>query len=148
MILDLNTLLSGSLGAGGVLNGQAITADAVSQNVLDLGATGVIPYGGAAIQRDLGKCNHVPLLIQVVEDFSDLTSLTVSVEYATDEAFTSPVELTKQTVAVASLKKGFIFAIDKFPRDIKGRYVRLKYDVTGTNPTAGKVIAGVVGSVA
>lgn len=139
MILDQLTLLS---------NAQAITADAGSTNCLDLGAPGIIPYGLIQMKRNIGKggCD-VPLLIQVVEDFATCTSLEVLVQSDDNDAFSSPKDLISHTVAVAELKKGFKFAIDKIPRGTKERYVRIYFNVIGANATAGKITAGVVGSV-
>ena len=52
---------------------QAITATAVSTNVIDLGVAGT-PYGAvAALNQDVGKGAGVPVLIQVTEDFDNLT---------------------------------------------------------------------------
>ena len=137
MILDLNALFS---------NAQAITADAASTNVIDLGAPGVIPYGNIQLQRNFG-IKEIPLLIQVVEDFATLTSLTVHVQCDTSDAFGSPKNLISHTVAVAELVAGYIFPIDKLPRSIDERYIRLYFDVAGSNATAGKITAGIVGAV-
>lgn len=126
-------------------NAQAITASAVSTNVIDLGASG-IPYGhSAAITRDQGVGNQVPLLIQVVTTFATLTSLTVSVQTSTDEAFTSPVTvLATQAIPAATLVAGYKFNISELPEGTRLRYVRLNYTVAGSNATAGAITAAVV----
>lgn len=124
MILDQQTLLSAA---------QAVTGDAVSTNVIDFGAAG-----------DMGKGMPVKLLVQVVEDFDNLTSLNVKVESDGDSAFGSANVLAQTgEIALAALKTGYVFAIHALPRGNE-RYLRLSYDVTGTAPTAGKITAGIV----
>ena len=80
MLLDTQNLFS---------DAQAITATAASDNVVRFGK---------------GDISFLPLLIQVVEDFATLTSLTVKVQTASDSAFTTPVDLASTTIAVADLK--------------------------------------------
>ena len=60
MLLDAQSLFS---------DNQAITASAASTNVVKFGS---------------GNCTFVPLLIQVTQNFATLTSLTVTVQTATD----------------------------------------------------------------
>jgi hypothetical protein len=60
MIFDMQTLLS---------DAQAITATAASTNIIDLGPI------NAGFARDIGKGRHIPLRVQVVEAFNNLTSL-------------------------------------------------------------------------
>lgn len=133
MITDKSTMFSDS---------QAITASAPSSNVLDLGALGKTAYGNVQLKHNIGVGKMIPLLIQVTEDFATLTSLKISIETDDNDAFSSAKEILSQTVAVADLKKGFISALDKLPRGIKERYVRINYTVNGANATAGKIYAG------
>jgi hypothetical protein len=124
MLLDQETLFS---------DGQAITADAASTNLIDLGKA-----------RDIGKGTQIPLLIQVVETFDNLTSLKVIIETDDNAAFSSPKEVVSHTALLAALKKGFIFPMTSIPRGTAERFLRLNYDVTGTAPSAGKITAGLV----
>lgn len=135
MVLDKNTTLSSD---------QAITASAASTDVLDLGARGKTAYNSVQLKHNVGKARHIPFLIQVTENFATLTSLTVAIETDDNSAFSSPKEIIRVVVPVAELKAGFIFPIDKLPRGIVERYVRVYYTVTGSNATAGKITAGVV----
>lgn len=124
---------------------QAITGDAVSTNVIDLGAPGRVFGATVDLKRNIGKGMKIPLLIQVTQAFNTLTSLTVNVQVSTDEAFTSPITIaTTGAIALAALKAGKIFNIDVVPRDAEERYIRLQYDCTGTDPTLGKIRAGIV----
>ncbi len=136
MIFDSTNLFS---------DAQAITASAVSTNVIDLGATDTPKYAANAITRDLGKGNPIDLRIQVVTDFATLTSLVATVQTSVDEAFTSPVNvLASPAVPVASLVAGYVFPIQWVPRGTLLRYVRLNYTVAGSDATAGAVTAGFV----
>ena len=135
MIFDLQTLLS---------NAQAITADAASTNIIDTGAPGTVYGAAAALSRNIGKGKKIPLLIQVVETFNNLTSMEIKVECDNDVAFGSPkVVATTGAILLADLVAGKIASIDVVPRDTDERYFRIYYDITGTAPTLGKVTAGV-----
>jgi len=112
---------------------QAITANDVSENVIDMGK-GEASFG-----------TPKPLLIQVVEDFNNLTSLKVEIQTATDPDFTTPETLAESTQVLEKLKTGYVFPITTFPKGNKG-YMRLKYTVAGTAPTQGRITGGLVAS--
>lgn len=136
MIFD-NTLLMSS--------NQAITADAASTNIIDLGATGT-PFGGSAIVRDIGVGKEIELSVVVTESFNNLTSMNVGVQVDSSSGFGSAVTVYKSgEIALADLVAGYQFKIPySFARGVNKRYVRLYYDITGTAPTTGKITAGVV----
>jgi len=120
---------------------QAITADADSTNVIDLGAPGT-PYGGAAaLTQDIGKGATVPILVQVTEAFDNLTNLEIKVSTGATTALGTTV--ASQTIALADLTVGKQISIQVLPNDITERYLGLEYDVTGTAPTTGKITAGI-----
>ena len=126
MLYDLENLFS---------NNQAVTADAASTNVIKLAAGQL---------KEVAFGTPIPLRIQVTEDFATLTSLNIKVQTATDEAFTTPVDLAETgAIAAASLKAGYVAPINFIPKGNLG-YMRLYYDVTGSNATAGKITAGIV----
>jgi hypothetical protein len=104
MILDKHATFS---------DAQAITATAASTNAYDFGAVGIIPYGNIQLRRRLGKAGEVPLLIQVVEAFNNLTSLQVDIETDDNSAFSSPKVVQSQVVLLADLIAGFIFEEDE-----------------------------------
>ena len=108
---------------------QAITATTVSENTLDLGVGREVAFG-----------DPIPLLAMVKEDFNNLTSLKVAVETDSTDEFNNPVELAASTVLLANLKRGKMIPISFMPAGNKG-FVRLKYTVTGTAPTTGKISA-------
>lgn len=123
MILDAQNLFS---------DDQAITATAVSENVIDLGSDGA------------GPGEPLELLAQVTEDFATLTSLNVEIQTDDNSAFSSPTTVgSTGAVAAADLVAGYQFRVRALPHGLQ-RYVRLNYVVAGTNATAGKVVSGIV----
>lgn len=135
MIFDKENLFS---------DAQAITVTAASTNVIDLGKTGRVPYASADIKRDIGPGVPIPLRVQVVEDFTGLTNLTVALQVSDTENFTSSTTVASQQIVLADLKAGGVFGgLYHIPRGTNGRYVRLQYTVAGTG-TGGKVTAGIV----
>lgn len=128
MIFDNQSMLS---------DAQVIIATAVSTNSLDLGPI------RAGVVRDIGKGKQIPLLVQVVETFNTLTSLTVALQVDDNEAFSSPKTVWSSVVLLADLKAGKVVIPEYIPRGTDERYARLSYTVTGTNPTLGKITAGV-----
>lgn len=126
MLLDQQALFSAA---------QAITATAASTNVIDTGSN-----------KDVGKYGDIPLLIQVVEGFNNLTSLNVTVQTDDNSAFSSAADVLSMTIPLASLVLGYKSPVITLPMKME-RYIRLNYTVTGTAPTTGKVTAGITGGV-
>lgn len=126
MILDKDNLFS---------NAQAITADAASTNVIDLGAAGA------------ARGTNLDIVATVVETFNNLTTLAVTLQTATDAAFTSPITIgtamTRTLATSGHLVAGDEINLGRVP-DNALQYIRLYYDVTGTAPSTGKVTAGVI----
>jgi hypothetical protein len=137
MIWDMQSLFSWD---------QAITVDAASTNVIDLGAVGTPISSTVPLKRDLGAGGPVPLRIQVTQAFATLTSLNVILQTSDDEAFGSGVVVVAQTgaVAAADLKVGKVLSPQYVPQGANKRYLRLYYDVTGSDATTGKISAGLV----
>lgn len=122
MLLDQENVFS---------DAQAITADAVSTNVIDLGAAGLAPG------------NPLSAVVHVLEAFNNLTSLTITVQSSVDEAFSSPIAHQAVTIALANLTAGKKIDLGSLLDGVK-RYVRLNYDVTGTNPSTGELTAALL----
>jgi hypothetical protein len=137
MIMDRTLLFS---------DGQAVTATAASTNVVDLGATGTVYGASSPIVRDIGKGVKVDLLVTVTQTFTNLTSLTISIETDDNAAFSSAKTVySSPAYALADLATGAKYLLpDVLPVGVAERYVRLKYTVAGTAPDAGKITAGVV----
>ena len=133
MILDTQALFS---------DAQPVTATAASTNTLDFG-----PISPTIKNFDAGKGCEVALLVQVVEDFNNLTSLQIDLELDATTTFTPDKTIPLATATLAQLKAGYQIARDDLPRGITLQYARLKYTVTGTAPTSGKITAGIVAGV-
>lgn len=115
---------------------QAITANCASTNVVQMAA-------GQLKEVAFGK--PIPLLIQVVEEFNNLTSLKVGVQTcATDNGTWTTLE--EATLNLADLKEGKKFPIVNVPAGNKG-FMRLYYTIVGTAPTTGKITAGIVDAI-
>ena len=127
---------------------QAITATAASTNIIDLGATGtVINAAGPIVRRISAGGDPIPLLVQVVEDFNNLTSLKIDIELDSTSTFTPDKTITIGTFLLSELKRGFQVPWHYLPDGINLQYMQLKYTVTGTAPTTGKITAGIVAAV-
>lgn len=139
MILDDTLVLSDS---------QAITADAASTNIIDLGAAGTSYGASVAVRRDVGIGTHIPISLTVTETFATLTSLTISVQVDDDVAFGSPTTVATGpaiTLASGNLAAGKVINFPaELPEGVNERYLRLYYDVGGSNATAGKITAAIV----
>lgn len=124
---------------------QAITATAISTNVIDLGAAGTPYDAAAALNRDIGKGTPIPILIQVTEAFATLTSLTITIESDSVAGLSSSpvVAFSSGAIAAAALVVGKKISINVMPDDITGRYLGIRYTVGGSNATTGKIVAGI-----
>lgn len=131
MIIDAQNLFS---------DAQAITADAVGTNVIDLSA-----------DRSIGTGEPMAVVF-CVDVAADQTTgdedYTFDVEYATDAAQTTGRQLVGRRVFESGtptapaqdadlLVAGFQFAIPIPPTELSEseRYLGIRYDVTGTTPT-------------
>ena len=132
MILDRQNLMSFN---------QAITASAVSTDVIDLGPE--MWAGNAGADRE------IPIELVVTETFTSAgaTTLQIELQFSTTEGFGTIVkhkltDVIPKASLVVGANLGKMLAI---PPDTK-RYVRLNY-VVATGPfTAGKITAGVTSS--
>ena len=123
MILDKQSLFSDQ---------QAITATAISENVIDLGVAKDLGIGGMPI----------PVLIQVTEDFNTLTSLTVDLEVDDNAGMASAKVVQSVSVALADLIAGKRIPPMYLPEGVDEQYCAVRYTVVGTAPTTGKITAG------
>lgn len=120
---------------------QAITASADSTNVIDLGLPGT-PFGAAAaLNDDIGKGAKVPLLVQVTEDFDNLTSLEIKLSTGATTALGTTI--ASQVILLADLVAGKQLNLDYLPNGIVEQYLGVEYVVVGTAPTAGTITAGI-----
>ncbi len=111
---------------------QAVTANAVSQNVINIG-------------EDSGSGSPVRLKVMVDgEDFAGLTSLRVGVQASSTESFALFDTLFESgSIPVADLKQGYAFPLPSLP--VKhGAFLRLSFTVNGANASKGKVSGYVI----
>jgi hypothetical protein len=125
---------------------QAITATAASTNIIDIGAAGTAFGAAAALSRDIGKADEIPLYVSVTEAFNNLTSLKISFQSDDSSGFgTANNTVAERTYVLAELTLGARLPFPaEIPEGSAGRYLRLNYTVTGTAPTTGKIFASVV----
>lgn len=135
MILNMNLLLA---------ENQAVTATAISQNVIQWPANRIAPGELAAITRNLGAGTPIPLLIQVVEAFATLTSLTITLETADNAALSTNAVVLASSGAIpaAALIAGHRPTFTRFlPDGVMKAFLGLRFTVGGSNATAGKITA-------
>lgn len=140
MILNKNLILS---------EAQAITATAISQNVIQWPTNGIIPGDAAAIVRNLGAGTPLPILLQVVETFATLTSLTITLETsAAADLSSSTVLASSGALALAVLTAGHRPTFLRYMPDATLlAFIGLRYTVGGSNATAGKITAAIATEV-
>lgn len=106
---------------------QAVTATAISTNVIDLGPV------TDNVLRDVGTGEEVYWVLSVGTAFTGLTSLQASL--VTDSVVglaTSPTtHVATAAIPLASLTAGFIYAV-KLPAGSYERYMGTSYTVVGT----------------
>jgi len=113
-------------------NAQAITGDAVSTNSYDIGS-------GA---KDIGTGKPIHVIVVIDEAFDNLTSLAFELISSASSNLSSPTTVaTLGTALLAGLTAGARIDLGPLPSGISQRYVGLNYNVTGTNPSTGKVTA-------
>ncbi len=126
---------------------QAITGTASSTNILDLGTTGTVVGASVALPSNPGDGKAVPLNVQVTEAFNNLTSLKIAIEVDDNSSFSSAREVLSQSIVRADLVAGKQTSFHILPKGLDERYMRLRYTVSGTNPSTGKISAAVVAGV-
>ena len=119
-------------------NDQAITATAASTDIIDHGDD------DSKIQsfREVGGKSTIQAF--VTESFNTCDGLTIALQSCAAEGFGSGV-VTHRSVLKArtALVAGAPIEIGDLPNDLL-QYSRLYYTVSGSNPTLGKIHAGIV----
>ena len=122
-----------------LLDTQNLFSDAQEITTGTIVSTNTVKFGK-------GDVSYLPVIIQVVNDFSDLTSLAVTIQTSSRKNFENPVDLATCELALANLKAGAKFPIDYLPAGNLG-FMRLLYTVTGDTETTGAITAGVVAGI-
>lgn len=124
-------------------DGQAITATAISTNVIQLNEAGTVTGESGQMKRNLGAGHRVPLLIQATETFAGGTSVTITLETADNAALSSgaTVLASSGAIPIASLVAGYRHSFTNvLPDGTNQDFLGVRYTVVGT-PTAGKITA-------
>lgn len=112
MIIDYNLQVS---------DAQALTADAASTNVIDLGS-----------DRDIGPGEDMKIAVTLDVDMGGSSpTMAIQVQTSSDNSTFTTVQ-TSRTVAAGSAGDAVIMGLP----DTNDRYIRLYYDLGGTSPTA------------
>lgn len=137
MITDRFLVVSGSNTPNLPISGQAITGDAVSTDTIDLGTA-----------RDIGEGQQLYMVFTVVTTFDNLTSLDLEVISSANANLSSHTVLAETNVTLAgnglTAGKQYVVAIPPQIASLGQRYLGARYDVNGTNPTTGSILAEVV----
>ena len=123
---------------------QAVTASALSTNVIDLGVAGT-PYGAAApLNQDQGKGCPVWIRIQVTNTFASLTDITFTIEVADNAAISTNAKvIASETHVLADLVAGRTTYLQYLPNGADQRYLAVRYTVGGSNGTLGTITSGI-----
>ena len=121
-----------------LLDSQCLFSDAQKIDSSEVISQNVVKFGKDDV-------SFVPVLIQVVEDFTNLTSLTVQIQTCVNAEFASSTILEEAKLTIDNLKAGDKFPICHLPHGNLG-YIRLNYKIEGEVPASGKITAGVVAS--
>lgn len=128
MILDLQTMLSGAVNSAGVTTGDAITATAISANVLDLRNSSL-----ALADESVSNVNeYLVILCTVAAAGGDAAkTLTVTLESSAAVGLTSStVHWTSPAYTGAQLVAGFVLGRFILPSGDYKRYLGLRYTVS------------------
>jgi hypothetical protein len=125
---------------------QQISTTANSTNVIDLGSTGTVLGGPAALVRDIGKGEPVPVLIQVETAFATNQPGTLQIKVvngATTTLSGATTLVETPALAASTLVAGYQIPIQFLPEKITQRYLGIVYTCTNTVAT-GTVTAAIV----
>lgn len=142
MIIDLQTTFSGSTAADGTKTGQAVTATAISDNVLDLRNSATPTLVDEGIQLE-----DLWLVVQCDQsaDFAAAAAATLTITLESDSAVglgtTPAVHYATAAIGKATLVKGYTAVRTLLPSADYQRYVGLRYTVATGPMTAGGILA-------
>ncbi len=136
-MFDIRTCYTYAYSAGTEADfAQSLTGDAASTNLIDHGAANINLGGGK-------KSPYI--LIKALAAFNTLTSLEILLETDTDSGFaTAKKQVQKWEFALASLTAGALLVCQALPAMKSQRYSRLTFNVVGSNPSTGSIIAALV----
>lgn len=113
---------------------QVITADAASTVVIDQ------EVAGGPFKKEMY------LFVKSTAAFNTLTSMNIQLQTSSDNFSSDTTILSAVNVLLAGLTKDTVLIQAALPIGLK-RYIRVYYDVVGTNPTLGSMYAALVDDV-
>lgn len=134
MILDMQTMFSGTVAADGTKTGQAITATAISTNVID--RAGGLAAGFPTLE-DEGLNEGQWLLVQAKTAAAGgdaAKTITITLESAADAGLTSGPVVHASTTAItgAAVTAGAVLWRIQLPSADYKRFIGLRYTVSAT----------------
>ena len=115
---------------------QALTATAVSTDLIDLGATGTVLGAPAALVQDIGKGNPIQIFVRLdVASGGTSPTLTVAVQMDTTAAFASATVVATSETKAGGAAGDEIYLDVYLPEGVTERFIRLNYTLAGTTPT-------------
>lgn len=131
MILDSQLRFSGSMAADGVVTGQALTATAISTNVLDLRAPGSTP---ALVDEAIGEWG-LTLIVKTTTAANGADAaktLTITLESDSDAGLSTSVTNHGSSGAItgATLVANYVAWRHRLPFGNYERYLGLRYTVS------------------
>lgn len=125
-------------------DGQNLTSSGASTNIIDLGATGTVLRAPAALVRDIGKGNPIPIVVRLTADASGTSpTLDVDVEVDDNDSFSSATVVGSSEQKAGGSAGDEIYLDVYLPEGTNERYLRLNYTLGGTSPDY-TIWAGVV----
>lgn len=92
-----------------------------------------------------GRMDPIPFMLRVTEDFTNLTSLTITLtESDSQDGTYTEVPAASMTIPLAQLKAGAALGWRFLPSSVEKPWLKLAYTVTGTAPTKGRIFAAMV----
>lgn len=134
MILDSQTVFSGSVASDGTRTGQGITATAISTNVLDR-AGGLVTF--PTLEDEGTNPDETWLIVQVQTSAAggdSAKTLTITLESAADSGLSSGpvVHYSSPAITGATLVAGYVAVRIPLPSADYKRYIGLRYTVSAS----------------
>lgn len=140
MIIDLQTTFSGSTAADGTKTGQAVTATAISTNVVDLRNANT----PALVDESILEHNMwLSILTTVAATAAGAATVTFSLESdsTADLATSATVHYTTAAIGKATIIIGYQPVVTQLPAGSYERYLGVRYTVATGPLTAGSFLA-------
>lgn len=130
MFLDLQTMFSGSVAANGTKTGDAITATAISANVLDLRQSGALALADEGLNPDEAWLYITALTAANGADAAKTLTITLESDSAVGLGTTPVVHWSSGAILGSAILAGTVLARIPLPSADYQRYLGLRYTVS------------------